>query len=281
MLKSCSAKSSMEAIPSVCLTDPFLSKIFWHEKKWNSATRSLCLQTAKHWLSNRKNMQAPSPGLPGRPGISPQLSWCWGFPCLPCTVLVSVGSWDTGAAVQECPCSVSWWTFRTLLSCVHPAKPMWVSGALGPSAEVWSRWNCPVRLQCWRDAPEKGVGMDHSETAPHLTLGWHSTAGGGGLAYGAHDGMMYIWDVRGVLYRERGTQAPWLAPLAGSAQPKRTFQLAYSKLWKGEGESKFLLLLSLEYSPKSGFFTYLESSSVGSTPVQGWRACGFMRKGKE
>lgn len=42
--------------------------------------------------------------------------------------------------------------------------------------------------------------MDHSETAPHLTLGWHSTAGGGGLAYGAHDGMMYIWDVQGVLY---------------------------------------------------------------------------------
>lgn len=81
-----------------------------------------------------------------------------------------------------------------------------------------------------------------------------------------------------LLYRECGTQAPWLAPTADSAQPIRTLELAYRKLWKGEGESKFLLLLSLEYllQTQNLAFSQIWSPPLWAVPVCGAGGCVFL-----
>lgn len=146
---------------------------------------------------------------------------------------------------------------------------VWMNDSISAECEWMTaefQWDCTAE-GCTRKGGRNGPFWD----APHLTLGWHDVYLGCVFAQGA-------------LHKECGTQTPWLAPPADSAQPIRTPELAYRKLWKGEGKSKFFFFYLpgvLISGPKSGFFTHLGPSPVGSTPVQGWRACGFMSKGKK
>lgn len=131
-------------------------------QKWNSATGSLCLQKAKHWLNRRKNMWTSSLGLLGSLDSCPKAGdchishawspWQWG--------------WCTNAFVP-----LEHWLMNLRISLIavglrirvrHTDLPRWVSGSSRPpllqceadnylpgetaGIEMCTRW-CDIRRQ--------------------------------------------------------------------------------------------------------------------------------------
>lgn len=116
-----------------CLPDrSIFTKNLLTWKKCNSVTESSCLQIAKHWLRDEKNMQTPSSGFPMTVDVSPQLHWCWGFYVSHAPFPQLWGCWDTQGGIQMHPCPMSGWTSMSPLGCAHASRPGWVPGSSQP-----------------------------------------------------------------------------------------------------------------------------------------------------
>lgn len=155
-------KSSVEVIPSVCLTDPFLPKISWREK-----SETLPLEVHAHRQQNIDWAMGKICRLlhlgclghlmshPSSPGAG---DW---LPCLPCTVPVAVGlpsypSWCANAPRADELAQVCW--------AVHVHQDLGgFQAALGPLRySVKQMTACLVRLQRQRDAPDNGLSSGRS-----------------------------------------------------------------------------------------------------------------------